>query len=80
MHETSIKTLCKQEPTSESVLIYNNFTDVIAVVIQKVLQVHLRRIVGVRAEDHAAVLPVKREVCHLSKWESQFNHLLREHY
>lgn len=48
--------------TSESVLIDDNLVDLIAIVIQEVLQVHLRGIVGVRAENHAAVLPVKREV------------------
>lgn len=52
-------------PTSESVVIDNNLMDLVAVVIQKVLQVHLGGVVGVRAEHHAAVLPVKWEVRYL---------------
>lgn len=52
-------------PTSESVVINNNLMDLIAVVIQKVLQVHLGGVIGVRAEHHAAVLPVKWEVRYL---------------
>lgn len=54
-------------PTSESVLIYNNLFDLTAIVIQIILQVHLRGIVGVGTEHHAAVLPVEWEVGHLQK-------------
>lgn len=45
--------------------------DIFAVVIQIVLQFHLGGVVGVRAENHAAVLPVKREVGHLPEGKSQ---------
>lgn len=58
-----------EPPTSESVLIDNNLMDLVAIFIQKVLQVHLGGIVGVRAENHAAVLPVKWEVRHLREWK-----------
>lgn len=58
-----------EPPTSESVLIDNNLMDLVAIFIQKVLQVHLGGIVGVRAENHAAVLPVKWEVRHLQEWK-----------
>lgn len=51
--------------TSESILIYNNLLDLFAIIIQIVLQVHLRGVVCVRAENHAAVLPVKWKVGHL---------------
>ena len=51
--------------TSESILIYNNLLDLVALIIEEVLQFHLGGVVGVRAENHAAVLPVKREVRHL---------------
>lgn len=39
--------------------------DLFAIIIQKVLQVHLRGIIRVRAKNHTAVLPVKWEVSHL---------------
>ena len=54
-----------QKPTSESVLIYNNLLDLFAFFIQIILQVHLRGIIGIWAENHAAVLPVKWEVRNL---------------
>lgn len=49
--------------------------DLFAVIIQKVLQVNLRGIIGVWAENHAAVLPVKWEVRHLEivKWKSPYH-------
>lgn len=53
--------------TSESVLIDHNLMNLFVVIIQEVLQVDLRGVIGVRAENHAAVLPVKREVGHLGK-------------
>lgn len=61
------------QQTSESILIYYYLLDLFALIIQEVLQVHLGGIIGVRAENHAAVLPVKWEVRHLQVVKSQFN-------
>lgn len=64
-------------PTSEGVVIDDSFMDLCPVLVQIVLQVHLRGIVGVRAENHAAVLPVKRKICHLQIFKRlHWSHLL----
>lgn len=50
--------------TTES-LVQLDFPDLIASWVQRILHVDLRRIIGVGAELHAAVLPVKWEICDL---------------
>lgn len=58
-----------QAPTSESILVYNNLLNLFALIVQKVLQLHLGGVIGVRAENHAAILPIKWEVRHLGEWK-----------
>ena len=49
--------------TGEGVLIDDDLLDLIAVLVQEVLEVDLRGVIGVRPEHHGAVLPVEGEVC-----------------
>lgn len=51
--------------TCEGVLIDDDLPDLLAVLVQEVLEVDLRGVVGVGPEHHAAVLPVEGEVRHL---------------
>lgn len=47
-------------------LVQLDLPNLLAPGVQGVLQVDLRRVVGVGAELHGAVLPVEGEICHLN--------------
>lgn len=61
-----------QTLTTEALVIHN-LTDLLAFLIERVLQVEFGGIVRVRVEHHGAVLPVKWEVCHLGGAAREIN-------